>query len=369
MEYRNTKLSAKPSLLGFGCMRFPEKNGAVDKAKVSEMFKAAIEGGVNYFDSAYVYHGGKSEEITAGALSEYPRGSYYLATKLPTWEINSAEDADRIFKEQLRRLNTDYIDFYLLHALDKGKWPKMSELKIPEWGDKLKKAGKIKNLGFSFHDDNECFKEIVTSRDWDFCQIQMNYMDTEILESYELCVKQNVPVIVMEPVKGGSLSKLPPDLNRLFTDIDPTATPSSWAMRWAAAFPGVFLVLSGMSNMEQVTDNLATFGNFKPLSPEEKAAVEKVRERLEKRVNNPCTGCSYCMPCPAGINIPQIFRIWNNYGIYENAGSAKWDWNFVGKKPSECADCGKCEEHCPQKIAIRDDLKKACKTVEKAIAE
>jgi len=373
MEYRKIKLKAEPSLLGFGCMRFPEKDGNVDEKSVKAMFKKAIDGGVNYFDSAYVYHGGKSEEITARVLSEYPRESYYLATKLPTWAVNSIDDANRIFDEQLKRLNTDYIDFYLLHALDKGKWPNMTKLGILEWGDRLKKTGKIRNFGFSFHDSYSCFEEILTSRDWDFCQIQLNYMDIDDkqggLKAYELCGARNVPVIVMEPVKGGSLSKLPPDLNRLFTNINPVSTTSSWAMRWVASLPNVAVVLSGMSNMAQVNDNLSVFGEFKPLSEQEKEVVEKVRGEMVKRVNNGCTGCNYCMPCPAGINIPQVFGVWNNYGIYENADAVKWDWNFVEKKPSECIECGKCEEHCPQKISIRRDLKTAGELAAKILAQ
>lgn len=367
MEHRKTKLNASPSLLGFGCMRFPEKDGSISAEPSASMLKTALAGGVNYFDSAYVYHGGKSEEFTARVLSEYPRDSYYLATKLPTWSVRSLDDADRLFKEQLSRLKTDYIDFYLLHALDKSKWAEMTRLGVPEWGERLKKDGKIKHFGFSFHDDYGCFEDILPSREWDFCQIQLNYMDTDEkqggLKAYELCVERGVPVVVMEPVKGGSLAKLPDDLRDILAKASPGSTPASIALRWVASFPGVAVVLSGMSDMGQVEDNLDAFGGFKPLTEAEKAAVEEIRARLVRRVNNDCTGCNYCLPCPKGINIPQIFGIWNNYGIYENPGSVKWDWNFVDKKPSECGGCGVCEKRCPQKIEIRRDLKAAGKAV------
>jgi len=367
MEKRKTKLNSTPTLLGFGCMRFPEKDGAIDPSPSAAMLEAAYKSGVNYFDSAYVYHGGKSEEFSAGVLKQFPRESYYLATKLPTWSVKSVDDADRLFAEQLDRLGTDYIDFYLLHALDKGKWPEMAKLGIPEWGDKLKKDGKIRNFGFSFHDDCDCFEQIITAREWDFCQIQLNYMDTDEkqggLKAYELCVKRGVPVVVMEPVKGGSLAKLPDDLLDILKKANPDATPATLALRWVASLPGVMTVLSGMSDMGQVEANLAAFGEFKPLTDKEKDAVNEIKERLAKRVNNGCTGCGYCLPCPKGINIPHVFGIWNNYGIYENAGSVKWDWQFVEKKPSECGDCGVCETRCPQKIEIRRDLKTAGKTI------
>jgi predicted aldo/keto reductase-like oxidoreductase len=351
-------------------MRFPEKNGKIDEALSSQMIKIAIDGGVNYFDSAYVYHGGKSEEFTGSVLGGYPRDSFYMATKLPTWAVKSLDDAQRIFGEQLSRLNMDYIDFYLLHALDKKKWANMRDLNIEKWGEELKRTGKIKYFGFSFHDDFECFEKIITAREWDFCQIQLNYMDIDEnqggLAAYRLCEKLGVPVIIMEPVKGGSLAKLPENLEKLFTAVNPEASPASWAIRWVGGLPGVKVILSGMSKAEQVYENLKTCGELKPLSDEEMSVVEKVRTERVKRVYNGCTGCNYCMPCPAGVNIPWNFTIWNNYGIYENRASANWDWGIIseGEKALNCNECGACEEQCPQKIAVREDLKKVQKQLD-----
>lgn len=366
MEYRSfEKLGIKTSLLGFGCMRFPRKrDGSINRPKAEQLIDAAYQRGVNYFDTAYGYHDGKSEEFTGSVLEHYDRSTYFLATKLPCWLIHSLEDAERIFQEQLTRLQKDYVDFYLLHALNRGQFDRMVQMGILEFLDRLKKEGKIRYIGFSFHDDYEAFSYIINYREWDFCQIQLNYMDTDIqagIKGYELTKQLNIPLVIMEPVKGGTLAKLPSGAAKYFTAILPDKSVASWALRWVASLSNVKVVLSGMSNEKQVMDNLNTFDVFQPLSDTELKAVDSAVKVLKKRVKNGCTGCSYCMPCPFGVNIPSNFSIWNDYGMYRHPEETRWNWlNSIGdkEKAKNCIDCGKCEKLCPQGIKIREDLKK-----------
>ena len=365
MEYRKMEnLGISTSLLGFGCMRFPTNaDGSINEEEALAMIDRAYQAGVTYFDTAYPYHGGMSEVVTGKVLARYPRDSYYLATKLPLWSVKTLEDVARIFSEQLERLQKDHVDFYLMHALGKDRWRFAKELDVLGYCEKLRAEGKIRYLGFSFHDDYEAFEEIITSYKWDFCQIQLNYMDKDTqatLKGVELAEKLGIPIVVMEPVKGGSLANLPSGgINELFQKMRPGATASSWALRYAGSFDNVKVVLSGMSTMEQVEDNLSTFAGFEPLSDEEQAVIEKVSDALRSRVQNGCTGCRYCMPCPAGVDIPRCFGIWNQYHIYENVNEARWNWkNGIDEanKASNCVKCGKCEQACPQHIAIREDL-------------
>ena len=373
MEYRNLEqLGIQTSLLGYGCMRFPKhRDGSINREKAEPLIDLAYQNGVNYFDTAYNYHEGKSEEFTGAALAKYDRNSFYLATKLPQWLVHSLEDAEGIFKRQLERLQMDYIDFYLLHALDRKAFDKLVSLGVLELVDRLKKEGKIRYIGFSFHDEYNAFDYILNYRDWDFCQIQLNYMDTDTqagMKGYELATKKNIPVLIMEPVKGGNLAKLPDGVTKHFRTIAPDTSTASWALRWVASLPNVKVVLSGMSNEKQVTDNLNTFHNFQTMTEAENKAVEAAAKALRKRVKNGCTGCSYCMPCPSGVNIPVNFEIWNEYGIYRNPWEAKWLWANQIKdeeKAKNCTECGLCEEHCPQKIQIRSDLKKLQAEIDK----
>ena len=332
MEKRKIKkLGIETSLLGFGCMRFPTtKDGKIDEKTAMQMLELAYENGVNYFDTAYVYHNGESEVFTGKVLDRFPRHTYYLATKLPVWEVNKPEDVERLLDEQLTKLHKDYIDFYLLHALDGARWDKMVELGVPEICEKMKEKGKIKYLGFSFHDDYSAFEKILTARDWDFCQIQLNYMDIDTqagLKGYRLAEERNVPMIIMEPLKGSKLAVLPDEIEKIFKKAKPDKSVASWALRWVATKPNIMTVLSGMSNMEQTIDNLDTFIHFEPMSTQENNIVMKAAATIRKRVANECTECGYCMPCPAGVNIPQNFHIWNQYHMYMNAGGLNWMWN------------------------------------------
>lgn len=371
MEKRKLeKLGIETSLLGFGCMRFPmTADGSIDEPLAEKMMDRAIAAGVNYIDTAYPYHGGASETFVGKVLKKYDRKSLYLATKLPCWKVQKPEDADAIFEEQLKKLQTDYIDFYLLHALNAERFQDMIRLGCVEKLEALKKQGKIKYLGFSFHDTYDVFEEIMNYRDWDFCQIQLNYMDAAEREEfqqagmkgYRLTEEKKVPLIIMEPVKGGSLAVFPEDITQMYRELDPEASVASFALRWVGSLPNVKVVLSGMSTMEQVEDNLKTFGDFKPLSEKESQTVDAVVELINSRIQNGCTGCNYCMPCPAGVNIPQNFRTWNLYHMYRNYDMVKDRWEGgipEENKAKNCIKCGKCEKACPQKLSIRKDLER-----------
>ncbi len=366
MEKRKLeKLGIETSLLGFGCMRFPvTAEGKIDEPEAERMLDKAIAAGVNYIDTAYPYHNGDSEPFVGRVLKKYDRHSFYLATKLPCWNVSKKEDAERIFEEQLTRLQTDYIDFYLMHALGGDSFRKMVELGVVEVLEKLKAEGRIKYLGFSFHDSYEAFEEILCYRDWDFCQIQLNYMDAESqagLKGYRLTEERNVPLVIMEPVKGGSLAAFAEDITGKFRALDPEASTASYALRWVGSLPNVKVVLSGMTTMEQVEDNLKTFSDFRPLSEEETKTIDGIVALIRSRVQNGCTACRYCMPCPAGVDIPGNFRVWNTYHMYQNYNMVKNNWEKgLGeeKQAKNCVKCGKCEKACPQKLHIREDLEK-----------
>ena len=373
MEKRRLeKLGVETSLLGFGCMRFPvTAEGRIDEPEAERMMDRAIAAGVNYIDTAYPYHDGKSEPFVGKVMSKYDRSSFYLATKLPCWSVNTLEDVDRIFGEQLSRLRTEYIDFYLMHALNRDSFRKMAEMGCVKRLEELKAEGKIRYLGFSFHDGYEAFEEILNYRDWDFCQIQLNYMDADQqagLKGYKLAEEKGVPLVIMEPVKGGTLAAFAQDITGRFRALDPEASVASFALRWVGSLPNVKVVLSGMSTMEQVEDNLKTFGDFRPLSQEESREIEAVVALIKGRVQNGCTGCGYCMPCPAGVDIPGNFRVWNTYHMYQNYNMVKGGWENRlgdGKQAKNCVKCGKCEKACPQKLHIREDLVKVQADMEK----
>lgn len=369
------KLNVEASLLGFGCMRFPTtKENKIDEVESEQMLDLAYKSGVNYFDTAYLYHDGDSETFVGKALNKYDRSTYYLATKLPPWVIEKEEDTVKVFEEQLKKLDKDYIDFYLIHALDKDRWEKVKALKIVETCEKLQKEGRIKYLGFSFHDKYKVFEEIITSRKWDFCQIQYNYMDTKEnpgQAGYDLADQLGVPLVVMEPIRGGGIASFSDDINEEFYKLDREKSIASYALRWVANHPNVKVILSGMSSLKQTEDNLKTFTHYQPLTEAEKNTIDKVVKILAGRVKNPCTGCRYCMPCPSGVDIPHNFTIWNNYHVYQTYDIARFGWeNALGEemKPKSCIKCGKCEAACPQHINIREDLVKVQEDLDRAKA-
>lgn len=355
------------SLLGYGCMRFPTTpEGGIDEERAAALLNTARAAGVNYFDTAYPYHGGASEPFVGRVIAQWPRQSFYLATKMPLWLCKSLEDAQRIFEEQFQRLGVDYIDFYLLHSLHAARYDQAKALGIVDWLWEQKRAGRIRNFGFSCHDNAQGLEHILRDQPWDFCQLQYNYLDTddraeEIAgdRGYQLTEELGIPLIIMEPIKGGTLANLPPEAEAPLKALRPDASDASWALRWVGSHKNVHVILSGMSAEDQLTDNLATFRHFAPLTAPETAAVEQAAAVLHSRIKIGCTGCRYCMPCPMGVDIPDNFSIWNRLGMFGQADAVKHQWltRFPdAEKASHCVRCGKCEAACPQHLPIREAL-------------
>lgn len=371
MYYRELA-GLKVSALGFGCMRFPVKDGHIDEAEAEKMLMRAYENGVNYFDTAYPYHNMESEPFVGRVFSRLPRESFYLATKFPVWKPSTYEESKEIFDFQLNNLKSGYVDFYLFHAINRERWERVNELGLVPLFEEYQKQGRIRKLGFSFHGPYEDFEEILRARKWDFCQIQLNYMDTDVQageKGMKLAEELGTGVVIMEPVKGGSLAALPKEVSAPLRAIAPDATDASWALRFVAIYENAKVILSGMSTMEQLEDNLATMNQYRPLSKAEKSAVDGVAETLRARTNNACTACRYCMPCPNGVDIPRMFRIWNEHGRYQNDREAAWLYSQTSEaeRADKCVGCGVCEPQCPQGILIRKDLNKiACESWAKA---
>ena len=365
--------------LGFGLMRLPMKDNAIDLEQTKEMVDRFMEAGFCYFDTAYGYNDGESEKAAKAALVDrYPREKFLLATKLPAWAgAKNKEEAEQMFYTSLERTGAGYFDFYLLHNLGEERSHFFDDYGIWDFLQERKKEGLIRHLGFSMHDKAEVLDEILTAHpEMEFVQLQINYADWEdpSIESrkcYEVARKHGKPAIIMEPVKGGTLANPPKEVSEVFAAADPEASPSSWAIRFAASLEGVITVLSGMSNVEQMEDNLSYMKDFKPLTAEEQAVVEKARDVFNSFPKVPCTACAYCMKgCPKNIAIYGTFQAVNIYNMYNDLAGAKgkYEWNTSGHgwgKASECIKCGKCEQVCPQHIHIRDELEKAAEVLEK----
>lgn len=367
MQYRTFgSLDWKPSALGFGAMRLPfigDDRSNIDEPEAIRMMRYAFDHGVNYVDTAYPYHQGTSEVVVGKLLQMGYRDKVRLATKLPCWLIETREDFDKYFNEQLDRLQTDYIDFYLLHALRKQTWHTMTDLNVFDWVENLIDEGRIHYIGFSFHDTFEQFKEIVDSYDWTFCQIQYNYMDQDYqagTKGLEYAARKGLAVVVMEPIRGGQLADPPQSIKELWDTAPIKRAPADWALQWVWNHPEVSLLLSGMSTFEQVEQNVASADQSGPgtLTDEELAAISRVRDKYQELCPIPCTNCEYCMPCPNGVNIPRIFKIYNEGIMYEKPETARrsYQWVKEEERVDVCVQCGECEEKCPQSIEIADWL-------------
>ena len=355
-------LGEEISVLGYGGMRFPKNGDQVDVPAAVKLLRTAYEMGVNYFDTAVVYHKGESEKIFGEAFSVYDRSTYYLADKMSIWVCNSEQEMKDLFERQLKTLNTDYIDFYLVHSLNRNHYQKVKQFHCVEFLQEMKRQGKIKHLGFSFHDTYPIFKEILDDYDWDFVQIQLNYLDWQNQGAEQLSrelEKRNLPCMVMEPVRGGYLANLDEKRAKPFLQAKPERSVAGWAIRWAASLPQVAVVLSGMSDMQQLEDNVSLLTNFQPMDKAELEAVQQVVDSIREVNDVSCTGCRYCMDCPMGVDIPEIFAVYSRLKIFEKEKSFVEDYEEIMQNQNgadRCVRCGKCMTHCPQSIKIPDKL-------------
>lgn len=379
MNYRVMgKTGDRVSVLGYGCMRFPQTNGKIDEERTERQIIEAIEKGVNYFDTAWIYHGGRSESILGNIFAKGYRNKIRIATKMAIFMIHSVKDMQNMLEAQLKKLRTDYIDYYLLHAVnDFGSWERLKRIGIVDFIQQAKKDGKIRHFGFSYHGDKKDFKAIIDDYSWDFCQIQYNYIDENFQagkEGLEYAAAKGLGVVVMEPLRGGSLvGKMPREIQDVWDTSPKKRTPADWALRWLWNQPAVTTVLSGMNEETHIEENTKLADEIKPdmLTKEELGIYEKVKLEYYRLMKVGCTGCGYCMPCPAGVNIPFCFSYYNARHFFK-AKRAHWQYisfagGLVGGKPSYaslCMECGKCERKCPQQLPIREKLKEVASDME-----
>lgn len=352
------------SRLGFGAMRLPvNEDSSINYEKAEQLFDYAVANGVNYFDTAFGYHNGKSAEFVGKCLSKYPRESYFVANKMPAWDLKAPEDLERIFQKQLTDLRTDYIDYYLLHSMTPDNWKIFKQMGAYEFCKRKKEEGSIKNLGFSFHGTPQLLEELVDFAQWDFIQIQFNYLDyfsANAKLEYDMVTARGIPVIVMEPVRGGKLCDLPALARAELEKADSSLTPASWAFRFVMDFDNAYVVLSGMSDEEQVKENIEIFSQQKPLTDAHRSALYSAANQIRRIEAIPCTSCGYCTEvCPVGIDIPFIFGAYNKYLENKDMGGFRTAYAEKcpeGKRAADCIKCGACVAKCPQNIAIPDIL-------------
>ena len=378
MQYRKDKYGNDVSILGFGCMRFTRKGTEIDLAKAEAEILAAYHAGVNYYDTAYIYPG---SEAAIGKIFERTgiRDSIYIATKLPHYMIRSIDQAEKIFQEELKRLRTDHVDYYLMHMLtDVKSWDRLKSLGILEWIDEKKRSGAIRQLGFSYHGNSDMFCQLVDAYDWDFCQIQYNYLDEHSQagrKGLDHAAKKGLPVVIMEPLRGGRLvNNLPEKARKLFSEYETKRTPAAWAFRWLWDQEKVTCVLSGMNSLEMVTENTAEADSVRAgeFSDSDKALLASVVDAINEKMKVGCTGCGYCMPCPQKVDIPGTFSAYNKrYSDSKFIALKEYFMCTTLRKDSaaasNCIGCGKCERHCPQNLPIREKLADAKKELETPI--
>lgn len=375
MQYRTFNRTNEPvSLLGFGTMRLPRlKNGNIDETEAIKMIRTAIDNGVNYVDTAYMYHDGQSEVVTGKALKDGYRKKVLLADKMPAWFAKEEADIEKIFNEQLHRLEDQVIDMYLVHNIDKDIWKKVKEYNVLACLEKKREEGKIKHIGFSFHDDFDFFKEIVDAYPWEFCQIQLNYMDKDFqagIKGLDYAASKGLQLIIMEPLKGGKLTDiLPESVEKYWAEAGIKRAPAEWALRWVADFPEVLTILSGMSTMDQLEENIEILSDALPHSLTEKdhQIINKVSTEYNKLIKYSCTGCRYCMPCPKKIEIPTVINFYNEWFLYNGNDKIKADfktWIPPKRRPSACISCNACQSHCPQSLPVSTIMGKASEIFE-----
>ncbi|NLM85796.1 MAG: aldo/keto reductase [Clostridiales bacterium] len=364
------KTGHQVSRLGFGMMRLPTMKKAdgsdqIDREEATRMLRYGIDQGINYVDTAYGYHNGESEILTGLALKDGYREKVLLTSKLPQWLVNKEDDYDRLLDEQLKKLDVSYLDFYLLHALNGEAFTKLQRLNYKKFIEKAKVDGRIRHIGFSFHDDKAEFLRMIDDYDWDLAQIQFNYLDDEnqaTMEGLMYAGEKGIPIVVMEPLRGGALARPPQEITDLMASQGSGRTAVDWAFRYVGDFPQVATILSGMSTMDQVKDNLRVFEEVKPnsLTREEHAFIATLKQRYLARVKVGCTACNYCQPCPQGVQIPRIFGIYNEAYMFDQPQALKWRYGGVmkdGGDGSLCVECGQCEAVCPQQLPIIESLK------------
>ncbi len=375
MNYRTDKYGNEISVLGYGCMRFTQSAGKVDMEKTEREILEAYHAGVNYFDTAYIYPG--SEDALGRILEKNQiRDKVSIATKLPHYLIKKSDSIEKYFSEQLKRLRTDHVDYYLMHMLtDVKTWNRLKELGILEWLEEKKKSGAIRQVGFSYHGNSDMFCELLDVYDWDFCQIQYNYLDEHSQagrKGLDYAASKKVPVIIMEPLRGGKLvGQLPEEAKRLFAEYPVKRSPAEWAFRWLWNQPEVTCVLSGMNSLEMVKENVKTASQTQvgEFTEADEKLLEDVVRAINAKVKVGCTGCRYCMPCPKNVDIPGTFAAYNRrYTDGRRAAIIEYVMCTALRKDSSaasnCIECGKCETHCPQHIEIRKELKNARKELE-----